>query len=285
MRQGRGKGQMWIWKGRGARGRIQIRSPLCSCLCSHWGWGGLLGALWSSQHYWVGEYRQISQQLYFCGFSTTAVMAWTDSPRWHLRRKSKRSSGRCLETEFGTGLLQKAARYWLRGWREKSTAFSEGSYVCGSFPRADFSFLQIKYPEDKSMGVERGRALKMPPSRVECLLLEIILQVLTQKRAFRAYHFWAWLKRESASSCHMLCRHSSTLLVPESVDSDSFTKSSALLPVLPGPPSSSWLSKMESCSSIFLVHILFSDNKTNKQCTYHFQSIFLSFFWWFGPWK
>lgn len=41
------------------------------------------------------------------------------------------------------------------------------------------------------MGVERRRALKMPPSRVECLLLEINLQVLTQKKAFRAYHFRA----------------------------------------------------------------------------------------------
>lgn len=200
---------MWIWKGRSAGGRIQIRSSLCSCLCSHWGWVGLLGAPWSVQHHWVGEYRRITQQLYFCGFSTMVVIAWTDSPQWYLRRKSKRSSGRCLETEFGIGLLQKAARYWLRGWREKSTALSEWSYVCGSFPRADFSFLQIKYPEDKSMGVERGRTLKMPPSREECLLLEINLQVLTQKRAFRAHQLWAWLKRESAGSCHMLCRYSS----------------------------------------------------------------------------
>lgn len=199
------------------------------------------------------------------------VIAWTDSSRWPLRRKSKRSSGRCLETEFGIGLLQKAARYWLRGWREKSRAFSEGSYVCGSFPRADFSFLQIKYPEDKSMGVERGRALKMPPSRVACLLLEINLQVLTQKRAFRAYQLWAWLKRESTSSCHMLCRHSSTLLVPESVDSDLFTSNSVLVPISPSPSSSSWLSKRESCLPTFFLHVLFSDNKTNKQCNYHFQ--------------
>lgn len=113
------------------RGRIQIRISLSSSLGSHSGLGGL-----KNQSFGPPDTTGLEDIDRLCSscISTTVVTAWTDSPRWHLRMKSKKSSGRCLETEFGIGLLQKAARCWLRGWWEKSTAFSDRSYFCGSSP-------------------------------------------------------------------------------------------------------------------------------------------------------
>lgn len=135
---------------------------------------------------------------------------------------------------------------------------------------ADFSFVQIKYPEDIYVGVER-RASKMPPSHVEYLLLEMKLQVLTQKRAFRAYQLWVWLKCRK----HQLLKHAVQTQFysssSERLGSDSFTSDSALVPIAPGSPSSSWPSKMESGLFTFSILVLFLDNKTNKQCNYHFQ--------------
>lgn len=122
--------------------------------------------------------------------------------------ESKSSSGRCLETEFGIGLLQKAARYRLCGWREKSAGgmLREKLLLWQLSKRADFSFFfffHIKYPGDIYMGVERGRASKMPPFCVEYFLLEMKLLVFTERKVFRTYQLWVWLKCRK----HQLLQH------------------------------------------------------------------------------
>lgn len=76
-----------------------------------------------------GKTYTLSSSWDFLWSPAGVLMAWTDSPLWYLRVKSKNSSGGCLETAFGMGLLQKGARCSLRRWWGKSAEFSEGSHL------------------------------------------------------------------------------------------------------------------------------------------------------------
>lgn len=196
-----------MWKGRVGGDWPQVRGSLCSSLDLHWGWRRIDSAVVLTATPGLRDVDRLCSSCISMGFQPRRWLL-EQIPHngiWEWNQRAAVAGVWKLNLELASYRKQLDTDF-VGEERSRQAACSERSYFYGSFPSEQISaffFFHIKYPGDIYMGVERGRASKMPPFCVEYFLLEMKLLVFTERKVFRTYQLWVWLKCRK----HQLLQH------------------------------------------------------------------------------